>query len=76
MNVIRRALRSAQPKIPEVDIELLYVGAPTYRIKVTAPDYKKAEKTIEKAANAAIRVMEKSGGTGKFNRKPKTGKNP
>lgn len=76
VNVIRRALRSAQPKIPEVDIELLYVGAPTYRIKVTAPDYKKAEKTIEKAANAAIRVMEKSGGSGKFNRKPKAGKNP
>ncbi len=69
VNIIRRALRSAQPKIPDVDIDLLYVGAPTYRIKVTAPDYKLAEKSIEKAAQAAIRVMEKAGGTGKFSRK-------
>ncbi|MDD1672787.1 MAG: translation initiation factor IF-2 subunit alpha [Methanomicrobiales archaeon] len=72
VNIIRRALRSAQPRIADVDIDLIYVGSPTYRIKVTAPDYKQAEKAIEKAATAAIRVMEKAGGTGKFNRKPKT----
>jgi translation initiation factor 2 subunit 1 len=72
VNIIRRALRSAQPRISDVDIDLIYVGSPTYRIKVTAPDYKQAEKAIEKAATAAIRVMEKAGGTGKFNRKPKT----
>jgi translation initiation factor 2 subunit 1 len=71
VNIIRRALRSAQPRIPDVDIDLIYVGAPTYRIKVTAPDYKQAEKAIEKAATAAIRVLEKAGGTGKFSRKPK-----
>jgi translation initiation factor 2 subunit 1 len=73
INIIRRALRSALPKIPEVEIELTYVGAPTYRIKVTAPNYKKAEKSIEKAAAAAIRVIEKAGGSGKFNRKQKSG---
>ena len=47
---------------------------PLYRIKVTAPDYKKAEKAIEKAANAAIAVVEKSGGEGKLVKKPKSGK--
>jgi translation initiation factor 2 subunit 1 len=72
VNIIRRALRSAQPKIPDVDIDLIYVGAPTYRIKVTAPDYKQAEKAIEKAATAAIRVVDKAGGMGKFSRKQKT----
>jgi translation initiation factor 2 subunit 1 len=72
INIIRRALRSALPKIPDVDIELTYVGAPTYRIKVTAPNYKAAEKSIEKAAAAAIRVMEKTGGAGKFHRKQKS----
>ncbi|HZD44397.1 MAG TPA: translation initiation factor IF-2 subunit alpha [Methanomicrobiales archaeon] len=71
VNIIRRALRSAQPKVEEVDIEISYMGAPTYRIKVTAPDYKQAEKAIEKSAGAAIRVMEKAGGTGKFSRKQK-----
>ena len=74
VNIIRRALRSAEPKIPEAEIELTYLGAPTYRIKVTAPDYKKAEKALEKAAAAAIGVLERSGGEGKFVKKPKSGK--
>jgi len=74
INIIRRALRSAEPKIPDAEIELSYIGAPTYRIKVTAPDYKKAEKAIEKAASAAIGVVERSGGEGKLIKKPKSGK--
>ncbi|MDK2916338.1 MAG: translation initiation factor 2 subunit 1, partial [Euryarchaeota archaeon] len=73
VNVIRRALRSAQPKIENVDIDLIYIGAPKYRIKVTAPDYKEAEKAIEKAASAAVGVVERAGGTGKFIRKQKAG---
>ncbi len=74
VNVIRRALRSAQPKVENVDIDLIYVGAPPkYRIKVTAPDYKEAEKAIEKAANAAVGVVERAGGSGKFIRKQKAG---
>ncbi|MDD1716292.1 MAG: translation initiation factor IF-2 subunit alpha [Methanolinea sp.] len=74
VNIIRRALRSAEPKIPDVDIELTYIGAPAYRIKVTASDYKTAEKAIEKAAGAAIAVVERTGGEGKFVKKPKSGK--
>jgi translation initiation factor 2 subunit 1 len=73
VSIIRKALKSALTKIENVDIELLYVGAPIYRIKVTAPDYKQAEKAIEKSALAAIRTMEKSGDTGKFVRKQKAG---
>ncbi len=73
VNVIRRALRSAQPKIDDVDIDLIYIGAPKYRIKVTAPDYKAAEKAIERAASAAVGVVERAGGSGKFIRKQKAG---
>ena len=73
VNVIRRALRSAQPKVEDAEIDLIYVGAPKYRIKVTAPDYKAAEKVIEKAANAAVGVVERAGGSGKFIRKQKAG---
>ncbi|WP_292731253.1 translation initiation factor IF-2 subunit alpha [Methanoculleus sp.] len=73
VNVIRRALRSAQPKVEDVEIDLIYVGAPKYRIKVTAPDYKEAEKAIEKAASAAVGVVERAGGSGKFIRKQKAG---
>jgi len=71
VNIIRRALRSAQPKIDDVEIELTYLGAPNYRVKVTASDYKRAEKAIEKASKAAIGVMERAGDTGKFVRKQK-----
>src|SRR5512137_2246201 len=76
VSIIKNALKKAgaEQKGAGVNIELLYLGAPTYRIKVTAPDYKKAEKAIEKAANAAIAVVEKSGGEGKLIKKPKSGK--
>jgi translation initiation factor 2 subunit 1 len=76
ITIIKNALKKAgaDQKSAGVDIELLYLGAPTYRIKVTAADYKKAEKAIEKAANAAIAVVEKSGGEGKLVKKPKSGK--
>ena len=71
VNVIRRALRSAEPKVDGAEIELLYLGAPKYRVKVVAPDYKTAEKALEKAASAAIGVMERADGTGKLVRKQK-----
>jgi translation initiation factor 2 subunit 1 len=74
ITVIKKALKSADSRIAGADIELLYLGAPTYRIKVTATDYKKAEKALEKAANAAIAVVEKAGGEGKLVKKPKSGK--
>jgi translation initiation factor 2 subunit 1 len=75
ITVIKNALKkAAESKSAGADVEILYLGAPTYRIKVTAPDYKKAEKAIEKAANAAIAVVEKTGGEGKLVKKPKSGK--
>ncbi len=74
ISVIKKALKSADVKLAGIEIELLYLGAPTYRIKVTAPDYKKAEKALEKAAGAAIAVVEKAGGEGKLVKKPKSGK--
>ena len=74
VNIIRRALRSAEPKVADADIEILYLGAPVYRVKVTAPDYKKAEKAFDKAVSAAIGVIERAGGEGRFVKKPKSGK--
>ncbi|MCP1662414.1 MAG: translation initiation factor IF-2 subunit alpha [Methanocalculus sp. MSAO_Arc1] len=71
VNVIRRALRSAETKLPGVEVEITYLGAPRYQIKVTAPDYKVAEKAIEKVAANTIGVVERAGGTGKLIRKQK-----
>ena len=73
VNIIRRALRSAEPKEGE-NVEIIYLGAPNYRIKVSAPNYKEAEKALERAASAAIGVLKRAGGEGRFTRKVKAGK--
>jgi len=75
VNVIRRALRSAQPKIDGVEIDLMYLGAPKYNVKVTALDYKSAEKAINRVTKAAIGVVERADGQGSFVRKQRSGKN-
>jgi len=74
VNIIRRALRSAEPKVDGAEIEITYLGAPNYRIKVNASNYKDAEKALEKASTAAIGVLKRAGGEGKFSRKSKSGK--
>ena len=74
VNIIRRALRSAEPKGEGENVEIIYLGAPNYRIKVSAPSYKEAENSLEKASSAAIGVMKRAGGEGRFTRKSKTGK--
>lgn len=74
VNIIRRALRSAEPKGEDENVEIIYLGAPNYRIKVSAPNYKEAEKSLEKASSAAIGVMKRAGGEGRFTRKAKAGK--
>jgi len=52
----------------EINIDISYVGAPRYRIHVIAPDYKKAEGVLKKAAQSAISIIEKAGGSGEFHR--------
>lgn len=74
VNIIRRALRSAEPKMDGVEIDITYLGAPNYRVKVTASNYKDAEKALEKASSAAIGVLKRAGGEGKFSRRTKSGK--
>ncbi len=74
VNIIRRALRSAQPKVDDAEIEITYLGAPNYRLKVTATDYKSAEIALDKAANAAIGVLKRAESEGKFTRRSKSGK--
>lgn len=74
VNIIRRALRSAEPRVDGTEIEITYLGAPNYRVKVTASNYKDAEKALEKASSAAIGVLKRAGGEGKFSRRTKSGK--
>lgn len=70
IEVIRDALKAAAEAVDEEEIrvEVTYVGSPRYRIKVVAPDYKKAEAVLKKASSASIKVITENGGEGLFNR--------
>jgi len=70
---IRSALNEAAQAsdFEDVEIQVKYLGAPHYLIKVRAPDYKVAEAQLEKAANAAVKSIKKHGGTGEFKKELK-----
>ncbi len=66
---IKKALKAAgDVNGDEISIVISYVGAPRYRLHVTAPDYKKAENVLKKSAQEAINIIEKADGTGEFHR--------
>ncbi len=66
---IKESLSAAtQIKQEDVKIDISYIGAPRYRIKVTAPDYKTAESILKKASQIAIDNMNDAGGKGVFHR--------
>ncbi|ELY47969.1 translation initiation factor IF-2 subunit alpha [Natronorubrum bangense] len=72
---IRKALSAAEGngEVPEeVDLEVSYVGAPEYRIKVKAPNYKTAESQLEESARRAVAAIEDQGGMGEYHRERRT----
>ncbi|RLG19298.1 hypothetical protein DRN67_03085 [Candidatus Micrarchaeota archaeon] len=50
----------------DVETKITYMGAPKYLLTVTANDYKKAEKTLEKMAEEICKKIRKNGGEGSF----------
>jgi translation initiation factor 2 subunit 1 len=71
VDVIKEALQAAEGngEIPEeVELEVTYVGAPEYRIRVRAPDYKLAERSLEASAERAAEAIEADGGEADFHR--------
>ena len=64
---LKEALSAAEEtEYEDVDVEVQYVGAPRYRIKVKAPEYKAAEEELRAAADRAIKIITKKGGNGAF----------
>jgi translation initiation factor 2 subunit 1 len=69
VEAIKKALKQAKRiKDKDVTLNITYVGAPRYRIHVTAPDYKHAESALKKSAQAAVKYIEQHGGEGAFYR--------
>jgi translation initiation factor 2 subunit 1 len=68
---VKEALRAAEGNgdVPdEADLEVTYVGAPEYRIRVQAPNYKTAEDQLEEAGARAVAEIDAQGGEGNFHR--------
>lgn len=68
---IREAMKMAagNGEVPdEVELEVTYVGAPEYRIKVKAPNYKTAETELEAAADRARESIEAVSGSARYHR--------
>ncbi len=71
VEIIKEALKTAEEKqrIKTSDkVECFYIGAPRYKICVTASDYKTAESILSEAAKTAIEVIKRNEGYGKFYR--------
>jgi translation initiation factor 2 subunit 1 len=69
VEIIRDALikaRESGSRDDEVSLDIAYVGAPRFRITVTAPDYKVAEEALRKSAEEALSYIRERGGDGKF----------
>ncbi|MGC8936574.1 MAG: translation initiation factor IF-2 subunit alpha, partial [Candidatus Methanomethylicaceae archaeon] len=49
-------------------LEITYLGAPRYRIEVTAKDYRTAEEILRETAERIIERVVEAGGTGSFSR--------
>ncbi|MEM0448358.1 MAG: translation initiation factor IF-2 subunit alpha [Methanomassiliicoccales archaeon] len=52
-------------------INVQYIGAPRYRIIVTAPDYKSAEEELRQVTGTIIESIKACGGEGEFHREAK-----
>ncbi len=71
VDAIKDALKAAEGngEVPdEVDLEVTYVGAPEYRIRVQAPNYKTAESELKASASRAETAIAEHGGSAEFHR--------
>jgi len=66
VEIIKKILGDTTKKDNESKIEITYVGAPKYRIAVSAPDFKSAEKTLKPIISDIQESIEKQKGTFNF----------
>jgi translation initiation factor 2 subunit 1 len=66
---VRAALAEVKKHKPNnCELEVTYVSAPLYRVKVTAADYKSAEKALRTVVEQGIKYIEGHKGAGEFHR--------
>jgi translation initiation factor 2 subunit 1 len=67
--VLRNAFKKAKNlRKNDADVKVYVIGAPRYRIEVSANSYKEAEKRLDMAVNTALSTVKAAGGEGEFKR--------
>lgn len=67
MDIIKRSLTSVMEN-KKVNVSITYIGAPKYRLAITAQNFKDAEKELKPILASIEQTIVKSGGTFKFTR--------
>ena len=67
VEIIKKALLDAVEN-KGVNVEIIYIGAPKYRVTVSAQNFKTAEKELKPILSEIQDAIEKKGGTFKFTR--------
>lgn len=67
IEIIKKSLLSAMDN-KKVTVMITYMGAPRYRLGITAQNFKDAEKELKPTLASIEHAMQKSGGTYKFTR--------
>ncbi len=70
VDIIKSILKKGRESADE-DLEIQYIGAPRYRLVMTAPDYKTAEEAMKLVTTLIITEIKESGGDGSFHRESK-----
>ena len=69
VETIREALMKPEVIYPDSKMAITSNGAPNYRIKIRAPNYKQAEEELRTAVDLVLDFFKKKGGIGSFERK-------
>ena len=65
-HIKKSLLNAKKAKKPRGSMIKVYaVGAPKYRIEVTAKDYSEAEKVLKEAVDQAVSTIDQAGGQGR-----------
>jgi len=68
VEIIKNTLQGVGGKSDDVKVEIMYLGAPKYRLGITAPDFKAAERAIKPMIAEIQQKIEKKKGTFRFER--------
>lgn len=68
LEIIKKTLLDITKKNENSRIEISYIGAPRYRLHISAQNFKEAEKVLKPTLSTMQKTIEKKGGTFKFTR--------